>query len=139
WRRWLADVAVYRKMPWNTILALNGIVDLHSGETPFMLLAGLGGSKRMRGYYENRFRDNNAALVQMEFRKMLSPRIGFTVFASGGKVFNKLSLFGPAPYRFAAGGGIRISINKSERLNLRLDAAVGKKSQAFYILVGEAF
>lgn len=139
WRRWLADISVYRKLLWNTILALNGIVDCQTGETPFMLLAGLGGGKRMRGYYENRFRDNNAALAQLEFRKMLSSRLGFTVFASGGKVFNDLSHFGPAPYRFAGGGGIRISINKSERLNLRLDAAVGKNSHAFYILVGEAF
>ncbi len=139
WSRWLADVSMYRTLPWKTVLAINGIVDVHRGETPFMLLAGLGGGKRMRGYYENRFRDNNAALLQAEFRKMLSPRFGLTVFASGGKVFNNFDGFGPAPFRLAAGTGLRISIDKREQLNLRLDAAFGRNSQAFYILIGEAF
>jgi hypothetical protein len=93
----------------------------------------------MRGYYENRFRDNNVALFQAELRKMLSPRFGLAVFASGGKVFNTLNAFGISPFRLAGGAGLRISIDKREQLNLRLDAAFGKDSKAFYILIGEAF
>lgn len=139
WSRWLADCSLYRSLPLGTVLALNGIVDVHRGETPFMLLAGLGGGKRMRGYYENRFRDNNVALFQAELRKMLSPRFGLAVFASGGKVFNTLNAFGISPFRLAGGAGLRISIDKREQLNLRLDAAFGKDSKAFYILIGEAF
>ncbi len=36
----------------------------------------LGGTRRMRGYYEARFRDQNAALLQSELRFDVYKRLG---------------------------------------------------------------
>ena len=38
------------------------------------------------------------------------------------------------------GGGLRIALNQTERLNLRLDYGIGAgKSNGFYLQLGEAF
>ncbi len=139
WTRYLSDVSVYLPIASKSVLAFNGIADFNFGNTPFNLMAGLGGSKRMRGYYEGRFRDKNAVLLQSEFRSHIKGRFGFTVFASVGAISHTISDFPNAPIRATAGSGLRFRIDRKEKLNLRLDLAVGKNSRALYFTVGEAF
>jgi outer membrane protein assembly factor BamA len=139
WTRYLSDVSIYLPIANRSVLAFNGIIDFNFGNPPFNLMAALGGTKRMRGYYEGRFRDNNAIVIQSEFRSHIKGRFGFTVFASLGAVSHVISEFAYAPIRSTAGAGLRFRIDRKEKLNLRLDLALGKNSQAIYFTVGEAF
>lgn len=139
WTRYLADVSMYFPILKKSILAFNGIVDMNVGNPAFNLMASLGGTKRMRGYYEGRFRDNNAVLLQSEFRSPIKGRFGFTVFGSIGAVSHKISDIVESPLRSTAGAGLRFRIDRKEKLNLRLDFAAGRNSKALYFTVGEAF
>jgi hypothetical protein len=56
-----------------------------------------------------------------------------------GAVSHVISEFAYAPIRSTAGAGLRFRIDRKEKLNLRLDLALGKNSQAIYFTVGEAF
>lgn len=51
---------------------------------PFNALSLLGGSRRLRGYYEGRYRDQNSALVQAELRVDVFKRLGAVVFGGVG-------------------------------------------------------
>ena len=41
--------------------------------------------------------------------------------------------------KYSLGAGIRFAINKKERLNVRVDFGLGRKNNAFYIGLTEAF
>jgi outer membrane protein assembly factor BamA len=139
WTRFLADVSKYIPISKRSVLVFNGIIDFSTGNPPFTLMASLGGTKRMRGYYEGRFRDKNSVLLQSEFRSPLIGRFGFTVFGSLGSVANSINSFSTKYIRSTIGTGLRFRIDRKEKLNLRLDIAAGKGSQALYFTVGEAF
>lgn len=139
WTRYLADVSHYSSLGKQGVLAINGLIDFSEGDPPFNLMAALGGTKRMRGFYEGRFRDLKSLLVQAEYRNIIKGRFGYTIFASTGSVSNQIKDFQKSPIRFAAGAGLRFRIDRKEKLNLRLDAAFGRNSEAIYFTIGEAF
>jgi outer membrane protein assembly factor BamA len=139
WTRYLIDVSKYIPVRNRSVWAFNGIVDINTGNPPFTLMASLGGTKRMRGYYEGRFRDKNCLLLQSELRTHLIGRFGFTVFGSLGAVSNTITKFSGKAIRSSIGTGLRFRIDRKEKLNLRLDVAVAKNSSALYFTVGEAF
>lgn len=139
WTRYLADVSHYQSIGKSGVFAFNALLDWSFGDVPFNLMAALGGTKRMRGYYEGRFRDLKSLLFQAEYRNIIKGRFGYTLFTSIGAVSNKISDFSNSPLRYAAGFGLRIRIDRKEMLNLRLDAALGKSSSALYFTIGEAF
>lgn len=139
WTRYLTDVSHYSSLGKHSVLAINGLVDFSEGNPPFNLMAALGGTRRMRGYYEGRFRDLKSLLLQAEYRSIIKGRFGYTIFASTGSVANQIKEFQNSPLRFAAGAGIRFRIDRKEKLNLRLDVAFGRNSEAIYFTIGEAF
>lgn len=123
----------------NSVLALQGLFKLNSGTPPFNDMALLGGDVINRGYYEGRYRDQNGAQIQAELRQHLFGRFGFTVFAATGEVWNRFENFTIENYKWTAGGGLRININKDDPTNLRIDFGFGKESTGFYLQFGEAF
>ena len=82
--RYSADVSSYHALSKHAILALNYFVSFTKGVAPFNAMSLLGGTKRMRGYYEGRFRDQNAALIQSEVRFAIYKRLGGVVFGGVG-------------------------------------------------------
>jgi hypothetical protein len=55
-------------------------------------------------------------------------------------VASKLSGFDFQSLKYSYGGGIRIALNQSEKLNLRLDYGIAPgSSNGFYLQLGEAF
>ena len=55
--------------------------------TPWPMLARLGGSQRMRGYYQGRYTDNDMITLQIELRQRIWRRIGCAVWGGAGNVF----------------------------------------------------
>lgn len=121
------------------ILAFEHYTKLNFGNVPFNQAALLGGSHRMRGYQEGRFRDRHMILNQLEYRSPLLGKIGFAVFGSAGWVLSDLNSIAMNQVLPSFGGGLRYEVNQKEGLRFRIDAAQGINSRGFYITVGEAF
>lgn len=122
-----------------SVLALQAIGGLGSGNVPFRKLEELGGSDMMRGYYGGRFTDRCLMAYQAEWRQFLFWRIGIVGFLSAGQVSSTVNRFAINEFHPAGGGGLRFALSKEEKLNLRIDYGIGRHSKAFNLQIREAF
>jgi hypothetical protein len=113
--------------------------EFQGGSVPFYHMAQLGGDELLRGYFMGRYRDKNLVVLESEFRFPLFWRFGAVAFAGAGDVAEKFVDLAKNPIRWAVGGGLRLSINTKERLNLRLDVGVGPHTYGVYFTAAEAF
>jgi len=112
----------------------------NQGNVPIRSLASFGGNNNMRGYYDGRYRDKNQLVFQGEYRIPFNNRWGIALFSSGGDVSSSIKDFQLTQLKYSYGGGIRFALNKSEKLNLRLDYGIGQgNNRGFYFQLGEAF
>ncbi len=123
----------------NHILAFQVFGNFVEGRAPFHNLSLLGGSSLMRGYYRGRFRDNHMVASQVEYRMPVWWRFGLVGFAGVGNVANQLGDMKITRMKPSYGGGLRILIDETERLNMRLDFGFGDDTAGFYLNVTEAF
>ena len=136
---YLFDIRHYRSLSPNTVLAGQFYLNLNIGEVPFKQAATLGGSSLLRGYYNGRYRDNDALIMQAELRQRFFGRFGGVVFAGLGDVAHKPSEFTVSDLKPTGGLGLRYLISRKEHLNIRFDAAVGNNTHGFYVNISEAF
>lgn len=136
-QRFTAEAAIFRTIFPKQVLGINPILNLGFGQIPFFLLHSLGGPKKLRGYKDGKFRDENMALIQSEWRSQWFKRWGTVAFAGVGTVW------GTAGERVVLrpnyGLGIRFTIDPKQQVNIRLDYGFGSGSRGFYFTVGEAF
>jgi outer membrane protein assembly factor BamA len=122
------------------VLAMQAYGFFNAGDVPLRSLALLGGANKMRGYYEGRYRDKNLIVFQAEYRAPIFWRIAAVAFGDFGNVSDKLNDIGLQYLKYSYGGGLRVALNKTEKLNLRLDYGIGAaSSNGFYLQLGEAF
>jgi len=95
----------------------------------------------MRGYYDGRYRDKDQVVLQAEYRMPVYRRLGAVVFGGIGNVSNNCDYIALEGLKYSYGGGLRIALTRSEKLNLRLDYGIsrGARSKGFYFQLGEAF
>jgi len=133
------DATHYRAFK-HQVIAFNFYTEFTGGIAPFNQLALLGGNKRMRGYFEGRLRDNHQVIFQSEYRfPIYKERFRGVLFGGIGQVANTFSDFKLQQMKYTYGLGLRILINKKERIHIRLDAGFGKDTSGFYLTIGEAF
>ena len=138
--RFRVNAARYFTLPWEHWLATNVYVDLLEGDVPFHQLALLGGPRRLRGYYEGRYRDNKAGVIQAEYRLPLFWRFKGALFGGVGAVSDSFdNLVNDLNLRYTYGAGLRFLLNQEESVHVRIDAGFGPGTSGFYITVGEAF
>lgn len=133
------DVTAYKRVYKNVIWASELYTKYVTGVAPFEQYAFLGGNKKLRGFYEGRYRDKHSLILQTEFRSELYKGLGAAVFGGAGflggdKEYVRFNL----PY-WAYGVGLRYKVSKNDHLNLRLDYAFGNGKGNFYATFGEAF
>lgn len=133
------DLRKYWPLGTNRVLATQAYLVSIGGNVPFYKLALLGGESLLRGYYRGRFRDKGLALVQAEFRALITKRIGVVGFAGLADVFPGFRDVRAGRLKFAAGSGLRYVINKRDSATVRLDLAWGQGSFGLYITAREAF
>ena len=111
---------------------------LNRGDTPWAMMALLGGSNSMRGYYEGRYRDKNMLEAQAELRQHVWRRNGITAWVGAGNVFGR---FGEIRARHILpnyGIGYRWEFKKD--VNVRLDYGFGRSGQSGFLFnINEAF
>jgi Omp85 superfamily domain len=123
---------------WGT-LALQWTSVFTQGAPPFPMMALLGSDADMRGYYKGRYRDLNYFSSQAEYRKHLFWRLGMVAFAGGGNVVHSLDQMSLTELKYSLGGGLRLLIDKKENVNLRIDYAIGFRTEGLYVYLAEAF
>jgi hypothetical protein len=120
-------------------IALQGLITLVSGVEPFYTMAGLGGEVIMRGISEGRYRDNDMAVFQGEYRMPIYWRFGLVGFAGIGEVAGVVNEFNLSSIKWNAGAGIRFIVSEDEHVVVRLDYGFGNDSSELYLFVNEAF
>ena len=133
------DFSTYFKIRRHTILAFNAYTIYSNTNLPFFQMASMGGLKKMRGFYEGRYRDNNLLVFQAEYRRHLFWMLGFTLFADVGQVAHRYNSFNKRDWRYTYGAGLRLKLDNNQKINLRIDVAVGNKKLLPYFTIGEAF
>ena len=121
------------------VLAVQAYGFYNTGDVPLRSLASFGGANSMRGYYSGRYRDKNQVFAQAEYRLPIIGRLGAVVFGGAGDVGHNFADVYLNELKYSYGGGVRIMLSKSEKLNLRLDYGIGENSSGFYFQLGEAF
>lgn len=107
------------------------------GNVPWALLATLGGSNNMRGYYDGRFRDKAEMDLTVELRQHVWRRNGVVVWGGVGSVFSKFNEVWMKRMLPCAGVGYRWEFKKLS--NVRLDLGFGRGEYAFVFSINEAF
>jgi outer membrane protein assembly factor BamA len=130
---------VYRPLGERTVFAARASTCAVSRNSPFYDICLYGSSSDLRGYEAGRYRDYASWATQAEIRHRLKGRFGIAAFAGVGGVASSFGDLGDSKLLPAAGAGVRWQASKTTPINLRIDYAVGKDSQALYISVGEAF
>lgn len=136
---WRTTVTVdwYRQLWSGGVVATDLYAEFNSEGTPWPMLARLGGSNRMRGYYQGRYTDNDLITVQVELRQRIWRRIGGVVWGGAGNVFPELRRFDWAQTLPNYGIGLRWELKK--RVNVRFDYGFGKQTSGFMLNINEAF
>lgn len=114
---------------------------LHSrltwGNTPWCQLSYFGGSKSMRGYWEERYRDKMESDFTVELRQRVYGRHGFAVWGGVAAVYPRLSQFKIKELLPNCGVGYRWEFKKG--VNVRLDVGFGKHEKGVNFSINEAF
>jgi len=134
-----ADIRKYFALTGTTVLALQGIAGIHSGDVPFRQLEKLGGTDMMRGYYAGRYTDKCLLASQFEVRQHLIGRFGVVGFGAMGEVAPNLKGFYLPYMHYTYGGGVRIALIEAEKLNLRVDYGRALHNNAVVLQIREAF
>ena len=128
----------YQKAWKGAVFALDFYTELQYGNVPWTMKATLGGSNRMRGYYDGRYRDDNALSFQIEYRQKIYNRHGIAIWGGCGTIWGKQNPFQWNHFLPNYGIGYRWEFKK--RMNVRLDYGFGKKGQSgFMFSINEAF
>jgi outer membrane protein assembly factor BamA len=80
-------------------------------EVPFYRLQSLGGSRSLRGYYTDRFRDRNVLLLNAEVRCHVWHWLDMALFTDAGHVFRDANELGLEGIRYDVGIGFRVRAN----------------------------
>jgi len=138
-QKYSLDATTYFSNKWKHVFALNLYGEFTFGDVPFYQMALFGGTRRMRGYIEGRYRDKQLLILQGEYRMPIFWRFGAVFFAGAGRVANNVSDFSFQNIHANSGAGIRFMLDTKEKLNLRFDVGIGKDGLGYYLTFGEAF
>ncbi len=147
WRSLVVDVRRYMRFPRQShnVLAVwmyNWFTV--SGKAPYLMLPNTGGdpySNTGRGYIQGRYRGNNMAYLEGEYRFSITNNglLGGVVFANA-QTFSEQTTNSFETIAPAYGLGLRVRLNKFTRTNLAIDYGFGKNgSSGIFVNLGEVF
>ncbi|WP_167019093.1 BamA/TamA family outer membrane protein [Chitinophaga sp. Cy-1792] len=134
---WNAQFDWYKRVWKNCILATDLLAESNTSNVPWTLMPEAGGSNRLRGYFEGRFRDDKFLTGQVELRQKIYGRNGAVVWFGAGNVFPEFSALSFNQTLISYGIGYRWEFKR--RINIRLDYGMGKDQSGFYFGINEVF
>ena len=129
------DLRKYLELRPKHILVGQAWLSFTGGEPPFQHISLMGGSDRMRGFFEGKYRDMHAMIYQAEYRLPVYRNLGLVVFGNAGQVASQVNRFSLERFLYGGGLGFRYTLN-DEGLTIRLDFGIGDQ-RAFYFGLNE--
>lgn len=131
------NVRYYRQLWKESIIAFDFQGIFNNGNVPWSMLAQIGSSYQMRGYYQGQYRNKKLLQTQVELRQRIYQRSGAVLWAGAGNVFSDFDDFEWKETLPTFGIGYRWEFKN--RVNVRIDYGIGKGQTAFYFNINEAF
>ncbi len=142
-----AQFNFYRQLWRGGVAAYDLMGNFTFGRPSWHMYSALGGTERMRGYYEGRYRDRHCVMTQIELRQKVYRRHGVAAWFGAGNVWG-FEKFRWNRTLFSFGCGYRFEFKN--RMNIRLDYGWGahgnpnlywdkKRCSAFIFTASEAF
>jgi outer membrane protein assembly factor BamA len=129
-----------KSRPLTLALQGRGVFTPNGQQAPFRLLALLGSSREMRGYYTGRYRDHHMVSGQAELRFPLFWRLAGTVWAGIGDVTRNFQDLTPQHLKTTLGMGGRFIFDRRKDIAFRADLGFGTQGNwGFYLGIGEVF
>ena len=125
----------YRQMNDSLVLAWQVQGCLRGGDVPLWDACTI----KLRGFSATDFMGTGSMSGQVEGRWRLNERWGLVGFAGAGYARDVFSEIENREWIPSYGVGLRFTVLKSKRVNMRLDYARSSNSDAIHFLVGEAF
>jgi len=123
------------------VIALRGRVEAtspHRGDqVPFYLQPTLGGSDDLRGFRPFRFYDNNAVILNGEYRWEVFSGLDMALFVDGGQVFPKWQQINYRHLQADAGFGFRFNVRND--VFLRIDTAFSHEGFQVWVKFNNVF
>jgi hypothetical protein len=138
YRRLLVDARRYQPLWLDHVLALRAVAQSVWGDVPFQRMPQLGGAGMFRGWYTGQLRGPRLIAIEAEYRAPLTKRLAVVVFGSVGRVGEHVRALDLKGLHLAGGGGLRFSVDKYDRVNIRFDVAYGDSFRP-YLQFREAF
>jgi len=113
--------------------------EIKGGDVPIQSMAVLGGTERMRGIYENRYRDKTVSMAQIEFRFPIIWIVSGTAFTGIGQVAPSYGDFKMDGFKYGYGAGLRLLIDEATSSVLRFDISFREGGHSIFIGFNEAF
>ncbi len=123
------------------IIALRARTDLSYADSrnrvPFYMQPVLGGSDDLRGFSQFRFYDNNALVLNAEYRWEVAPALDMAIFADAGRVFTRPGDIGLS--NLEKSGGIGLRFKNRDAVVVRLDAGFSREGFRIWFKFGQPF
>ncbi len=112
--------------------------DPHNGKrAPFYLQPTLGGSDDLRGFRPYRFRDNDAIVLNAEYRWEVFSGLDMALFADAGRVFPEWRLISLRALDKSFGAGFRFNVRND--VFLRIDTGFSREGFQVWFKFGNVF
>ncbi len=130
-----SEFSAYLEIISRVILAANVEGAVSVGDPTYMFRYRLGGSSKLRGFHENRFRGKHYYLGQAELRFPIYGIFDGGFFAGAGAAGDDKI----GPMRFAYGVGLRVGIPPDKVQKVRVDLGFAKDQWGVFVDFGHAF
>lgn len=135
----LVDYRKYFPLSEKLTLATQFYSEINFGDVPVQSLALMGGSEKMRGLYEGRYRDKLMTVAQAEIRFPIYWIISGVAFGGLGEVSPDFNSYKMDGIHWAAGAGLRLMVDSEHKANIRFDYGISADQHFFFFGFGEAF
>ena len=134
------DARGYAPVAWvrGSTAAFQARLHATGGDVPFYLLPTFGGDKSLRGVLDGRHRDKTSLLVQAEWDVPLMWRLGLELFGGAGQVAPRPGALGLGRFVPAGGAGLRLVLDPSDRVFVRVEHGIAPGSRQWYLSIGQA-
>jgi len=120
------------------VLALRATFNVAAGDVPFEGQTVVGGDD-IRGYSQGQFRNDQVYTLQTEYRWNFYKRWGMVAFAGLASAVASFSDIPKSDILPGVGAGIRFKMLPSEKINIGVDAGVGRGDYSITFRIGESF
>lgn len=136
--RWVVDLRQFIPVipSWGHVLGVRFLHELRIGNPPFHQMAQLGGPFQNRGIFQGRYRDNNLATLQLEYRLPIYWRFSAALFGAVGQVYGNTAF---AFERLRLSGGFGIRFRFGQQIYIRLDFGFSSGNFAPVFNQGQVF